>query len=206
MNDIKETWFKWDYLCTNCDSHIEMTIKSNGHKHSNICPKCFLSLTLMSVVDATIEPIPTKKEEEMNLTDTPVQTMTLTWIENENESEKIYTENDVRSAIYNNKRYAEKMNEYYRKESQLRTLLEEVYADSDEQDTLSQIAQIFDVPLTKEIEVTAYVRVALTIEVDMADGDYDIDSLVSDNLTVDSYGGEISVNDYTVERVEEGTY
>ena len=203
MND---KWTKWDYVCPYCDARVELTVQDNVKSVNETCPSCSNILALMSVVDATIEPIPTTKEEEMNLTDTPVQTMTLTWIENENESEKIYTENDVRSAIYNNKRYAEKMNEYYRKESQLRTLLEEVYADSDEQDTLSQIAQIFDVPLTKEIEVTAYVRVALTIEVDMADGDYDIDSLVSDNLTVDSYGGEISVNDYAVERVEEGAY
>ena len=46
----------------------------------------------------------------------------------------------------------------------------------------------------------------MTIEVDMADGDYDIESLVSDNLTIDSYGSEISVNNYEVDRVEEGAY
>ena len=205
MNDIKETWNKWDYVCPYCDSHIEMTIKSNGHPHSEVCPKCFQPLALMSVVDATIDPITQKKEEEM-ITETPAQTMTLNWIENDVETTKTYSEIDVRSAIYNNKNLNNKMNEYYRKESQLRTLLEEVYADSDEQETLAQIAEIFDVPLTKEIEVTAYVRVALTIEVDIKDGDYDIEDFVSSNLTVDSYGGEISVNDYTVERVEEGAY
>ena len=205
MNDIKETWNKWDYVCPNCDANIVMTIKSNGHPHSEICPKCFERLTLMSVVDATITPITEKKEEEM-ITETPAQTMTLNWIENDVETTKTYSEIDVRSAIYNNKNLNNKMNEYYRKESQLRTLLEEVYADSDEQETLAQIAEIFDVPLTKEIEVTAYVRVALTIEVDIKDGDYDIEDFVSSNLTVDSFGGEISVNDYTVERVEEGAY
>ena len=203
MND---KWTKWDYVCPYCDARLELTVQDNVKSVNETFPSCSNILALMSVVDATIYPVTTKKEDEMNLTETPAQTMTLTWLENDVETSTTYSENDVRSAIYNNKRYVEKMNEYYRKESQLRTLLEEVYADSDEQDTLSQIAQIFDVPLTKEIEVTAYVRVALTIEVDMADGDYDIDSLVSDNLTVDSYGGEISVNDYTVERVEEGTY
>lgn len=203
MND---KWTKWDYVCPYCDARLELTVQDNVKSVNETFPSCSNILALMSVVDATIYPVTTKKEDEMNLTETPAQTMTLTWLENDVETSTTYSENDVRSAIYNNKRYAEKMNEYYRKESQLRTLLEEVYADSDEQDTLSQIAQIFDVPLTKEIEVTAYVRVALTIEVDMADGDYDIDSLVSDNLTVDSYGGEISVNDYAVERVEEGAY
>ena len=99
-----------------------------------------------------------------------------------------------------------KQNAWYLKESKLRNLLEEVYADSEEQETLAQIAEIFDVPLTKYIEVTAWIRVNMTIEVDMADGDYDIEDFVSSNLTVDSYSGEISVNNHEIERVEEGAY
>ena len=205
MENNKETWYKWDYVCTNCDSHIEMTIKSNGLPHAEICPNCNTQMTLMSVVDVTISNVTQKKEEEM-ITETPAQTMTLTWLENDVETSTTYSENDIRSAIYNNKRLNEKMSEYYRKESQLRTLLEEVYADSNEQDTLSQIAEIFDVPLTKEIEVTAWVRVDMTIEVDMAEGDYDIEDMVRNNLTIDSFGSEISINDYDVDRVEEGAY
>ena len=203
MDNEKETWFKWDYVCSYCDSNIEMTIKSNGHKHSEVCPKCYQPLTLMSVVDVTISNVTQKKEEEM-ITETPAQTMTLTWLENDVETSTTYSENDIRSAIYNNKRLNENMSAYFRKQSQLRTLLEEVYVDSDEQDTLSQIAEIFDVPLTKEIEVTAWVRVYMTIEVDMAEGDYDIEDMVSNNLTVDSCGSEISISNHEVERVEEG--
>ena len=204
MKNDKETWFTWDYVCPYCDSHIEMTIKSNGHPHSEVCPKCFQPLALMSVVDVTIYPT-TKKEDEM-ITETPAQTMTLTWIENDVETTKTYTESDIRAMVWGNKANNTKINEYYRKESQLRTLLEEVYADSEEQEVLSQIANIFDVPLTKEIEVTAYIRVDLTVEVDMATGDFDVEDFVSSNLTVDSYAGEISVNNHEVERVEEGAY
>ena len=205
MNDIKEAWNKWDYVCPYCDANIVMTIKSNGHPHSEVCPKCSQPLTLMSVVDATIDPITEKKEEEM-ITETPVQTMTLNWIENDVETTKTYSESDVRALAYRDKSYETKMNEYYRKESQLRNLLEEVYADSDEQETLAQIAEIFDVPLTKEIEVTAWIRVDMTIEVDIKDGEYDIEDFVSSNLTVDSYSGEISVNNHEIERIEEGAY
>ena len=205
MENNKETWFKWDYVCTNCDANITMTIKSNGQPHAEICPNCNNQMTLMSVVDATI--YPTTKKEETNMdTLTPAQTMTLTWIENDVEKTTTYSENDIRALFYNNKRLNEKQNDYFRKESQLRTLLEEVYADSNEQDTLAQIAEIFDVPLTKEIEVTAWVRVDMTIEVDMAEGDYDIEDMVRNNLTVDSYGSEISVSNHEVERVEEGAY
>ena len=205
MENNKETWFKWDYVCTNCDANITMTIKSNGQPHAEICPNCNNQMTLMSVVDATI--YPTTKKEETNMdTLTPAQTMTLTWIENDVEKTTTYSENDIRALFYNNKRLNEKQNDYFRKESQLRTLLEEVYADSNEQDTLAQIAEIFDVPLTKEIEVTAWVRVDMTIEVELDGGDYDIEDMVRNNLTIDSFGSEISVNDYDVDRVEEGAY
>ena len=67
-------------------------------------------------------------------------------------------------------------------------------------------SEIFDVPLTKEIEVTAWVRVDMTIEVDMADGDYDLENLVTENLYVDANSSEINVSGYDVERVEEGAY
>ena len=204
MDNNKATWYKWDYVCSDCDAHIEITALVDGHSiKTEMCMKCLSPLTLVSVVDATIEPSTTKKEETNMDTLTPAQTMTLTWQNNGIDETTNYTENDVRSAMYNNRRYAEKQNEYYRKESQLRTLLEEVYADSNEQETLAQIAEIFDVPLTKEISVTAYVQVQMTVEVDMADGDYDIESFVIDNLTIEAYDSAVSVNNYDIERVEE---
>jgi DUF4097 and DUF4098 domain-containing protein YvlB len=196
------TWYKWDYVCSGCDAHIEITALVDGHSIKNeMCIKCLSPLTLVSVVDVTILPIPTKKEEEMT-TETPAQIMTLDWIENDVVTTKSYTESDIRAMVWTNKNLTAKQNDWYRKESQLRTLLEEVYADSNEQETLAQIAEMFDVPLTKEISVTAYVQVHMTVEVDMADGQYDIEDVVRNNLTIDSFGSEISLNDYYVERVE----
>jgi hypothetical protein len=37
----------------------------------------------------------------------------------------------------------------------------------------------------------------------MREGEYDVEDMVRNNLTVDAYGGEITVNDYDVDRVEE---
>lgn len=197
-------WYKKDYVCSICDALIEITTQSNILRDKN-CFECQGDLTLLSVLDATIYPTEKKEEQNMETTTAP-QTMTLDWLENDVSRTETYTESDVRAMYWNNKNLAQKQNEWYKKESQLRTLLEEVYADSSEQDTLSQIAEIFDVPLTKEIEVTAWVRVDMTIEIDMADGDYDIEDMVRNNLTIDSFGSEISVNDYDVDRVEEGAY
>ena len=197
-----DKWFQYDYVCSICDALIEITTKSNVYK-PQVC--CGEEAIWLSVVDATILPIPTKKEEEM-ITETPAQTITLTWIENDVPTSKTYTENEVRALVYVNKSNQEKANEWYRKESQLRTLLHEVYDDSEDQDPLTQIAGIFDVPLTKEIEVTAYVRVDMTVEVDMREGDYDLEDLVHNQISVEAYGSEVSVNDFEVERVEERGY
>ena len=193
-----DKWFQYDYVCSICDALIEITTKSTEYAPFNCCSQ---EAIWLSVVDVTILPIPTKKEEEM-ITETPAQTITLTWIENDVPTSKTYTENEVRALVYVNKSNQEKANEWYRKESQLRTLLHEVYDDSEDQDPLTQIAGIFDVPLTKEIEVTAYVRVDMTVEVDMREGDYDLEDLVHNQISVEAYGSEVSVNDFEVERVE----
>ena len=196
------TWYKWDYVCSGCDAHVEITALVDGHSiKTEMCMKCLSQLTLVSVGDATIYPT-TKKEDTNMETLTPAQTMTLTWQNNNVEETTTYTENDVRSAMYNNRRYAEKQNEWYKKESQLRTLINDVFHDSEDQDTLSQIAEIFDVPLTKEVEVTAWVSVNMTVEVDMREGEYDIEDLVRNNLSVDAFS-PVSVNDFDVDRVEE---
>ena len=216
---ITESWTKYTYACdpNECDSLIEFTCKDDfgfpsGSVTNITCP-CGRKPTLLSVDPATILPITEKKEETMEtevLNYNPNLLVTYKKIDGDEVSYPTEKVVDIEYALdqsrRNYKNLTEKQNVWFRKESQLRTLLEEVYADSSEQDVLAQIAEIFDVPLTKEIEVTAYVRVDLTIEVDMADGDYDIESLVSDNLNVDSYGGEISVTNFDIERVEEGAY
>jgi len=202
-----EKWYKKEYVCSICDALIEMTTKSDELRDKT-CLECYGDLTLLSVADATIYPTIIQKEAQTmeTTTETLPQVIKLDFVENDEVTTKSYSESDVRTLLYRDKSYQTKMNEYYRKESQLRTLLEEVYADSQDQESLIAIAEIFDVPLTKEVEVTAWVRVSATIEVDLAEGDYDLEDMIRNNLTIDSFGSEISVNDYDVERVEEGAY
>jgi len=216
MENVKETWFKWDYVCLNCDSLIEMTIKVTGKPHLELCPVCLIdpvNMSLMSVLDATIYPTQQKEEQTMETTITIAETynpnLLVTYKKIEN-GEVSYATDKVTDIEYsldqsrrNYKSLTEQQNAWYLKESKLRTLINDVFHDSEDQDTLEKIADIFDVPLTKEIEVTAWVNVNMTIEVDMREGEYDVEDLVRNNLTVDAYGGEITVNDYDVDRVEE---
>jgi len=209
-----DNWNKYTYVCATCDGLFEMTVKSNNEINDDNCPVCEIrSLNLLSVVDATINPIEQKEEQTMEtlqINYDPNALVTYKKIDGEEVSYPTQKVTEIEYALEQSRRnyntLVEKQNSWYKKESQLRTLLEEVYADSGDQESLMAIAEIFDVPLTKEIEVTAWIRVDMTIEVDLAEGDYDIEDMVRNNLTIDSYGSEISVNDYDVDRVEEGAY
>ena len=213
-NIVMEKWYKYSYVCSICDALIEITNKTNTYK-PQIC--CGEDATWLSVADATIYPTIIQKEEKtMETTITIAETYNpnlLVTYKKIEDGEVSYPTDKVVDIEYaldqsrrNYKNLTDQQNAWYKKESQLRTLLDECYADSEDKEALEQIADIFDVPLTKEIEVTAWVRVDMTIEVDMRQGDYDIEDMVRNNLTIDSFGSEISVNDYDVDRVEEGAY
>jgi hypothetical protein len=204
-----EQWTKYTFTCDpeECDTMIEVTCDNYGFPSgvTQITCPCGRRLDVLSVVDATITPSTTTKEETMEEVTTPV-VMNLQWVEGDDLITKAYTESDVRHMVWQLKNLTEKQSQWYRKESQLRTFLEENYADSSDQESLAEIAEMFDVPLTKEIEITVWVRVDATVEVDLT-GDFDgVEDFVSSNLTVDSYASEMSVNNFEIDRVEEGAY
>jgi hypothetical protein len=205
-----EQWTKYTFTCDpeECDTLIEVTCDNYGFPSGVMqitCP-CGRRLDVLSVVDATITPSITTKEETMETT-TP-QIMTLDWVENDVVTNKTYTESDVRHMVWQLKNLTTKQNEWYRKESQLRTFIHDNFENSEDQEALTEIAEMFDIPLTKEIEVTVWVRVDATVEVELGDGaGFDaVEEFISQNLTVDSYGSEMSVNNFEIDRVEEGAY
>jgi hypothetical protein len=205
-----EQWTKYTFTCDpdECDTMIEVTCDNYGFPSGVMqitCP-CGRKLDVLSVVDATITPSTTTKEETMETT-TP-QIMTLDWVENDVVTNKTYTESDVRHMVWQLKNLTTKQNEWYRKESQLRTFIHDNFENSEDQESLTEIAEMFDIPLTKEIDVTIWVRVDATVEVELGDGaGFDaVEEFIASNLTVDSYGSEMSVNNFDIDRVEEGAY
>ena len=78
----------------------------------------------------------------------------------------------------------------------------EAYQDSDDQETLAQIANALDIELTKEINWSATVEVSGTIQVSLLE-DYDLESMITDELNVSAYGGDIEIGDYEVTNVRE---
>jgi hypothetical protein len=209
MNNDKETWFKWDYVCTNCDSHVEMTIKSTGLPHSEVCPKCHFALSLLSVVDATIYPITEKKEDEM--IDTPV-----TPVESYNSNALVTYKKIVNGqAEYVTLKVTEldwAMNRArqdavdnmanYEKLVRLEELIKENYLDSGDQATLVEIANLFNISLTKDVEFVATIEISGTVTVDLTDEDA-LQTLLENSINVSSYDGDLDVSDYVLINYEE---
>jgi hypothetical protein len=210
---------KYTFVCDpdECDTLIEVTCVSgfdfpNGViKHTCPCGRqmAYISATILTSNQPT-------KEETMETYQlvpesyNPNLLVTYKRIDGDVSSYPVEKVKDIEWSLEESRRMyktlSEKQNSWYTKESKLRSLLEEVYEDSSEQEVLSQIAEIFDIPLTKEVEYTAWIRVDMTVEVELG-GDLDIISdFISSNLTVDSYDSMISINNHEIDRVEEGAY
>ena len=207
MINENETWFKWDYVCRTCDSHIIMTIKSNGHKHSEVCPKCYQPLTLMSVVDATIYS-PTKKEEIMDISTEYNPDLIVTYKEITDGSTEYITAkvNEVEWKLREYRQLRGKMIENNNKLATLESIIISAYENSNDQDTLTSIADLFNIELTKQIEFTATIEVNGIMRVPLNESQWiDAETMLSDELSVSSYGNDVDILDYSIFEVS-GSY
>lgn len=204
---MTKTWQKYEYVCPDCDAHIEMTLKSDGHPHNDWCPKCMknVKLTLMSVVDATIYPTE-KKEETMDITTEYNPNLLVTYKKITNGETEYVTDKvtDIEWLLAQNRKLNELNMDYNNKTFKLENVLTSYAQDADEDtlEVIKEVADIFNVELTKEIEITGTMTFSATITVPLTE-DYDIESLANDALQVSSWGGDVDVSDYSVDDVRE---
>jgi len=205
MTNKNETWFKWDYVCPNCDSHIVMTIKSNGLPQSDMCPKCMTDtqMILMSVVDVTIDPT-TKKEEQMDISTeyNPNLLVTYKIIENNETTYQTDKVNDLEWKLREARQLKSDVADFNNKLVTLHNIIIDAYDDSNDQDTLTTIADLFNLELSKEIEFSATIEVSGIMRVSLTDN-YDLETMLNDELSVSTYGADVDVNDYSIYDVRE---
>ncbi len=84
----------------------------------------------------------------------------------------------------------------------VKNIITESFADSDDQETLRDIAEALGIELTKTVEWTATIEVSGTIELDILQ-EYDVESELYDNLYVDSQNGQIEIVDTEVTSARE---
>jgi hypothetical protein len=211
-------WFKYTWVCTgDCDALIEYTMKS-GYTPTvvDITCLCGSNTTLLSVEDATIPPITTTKEEQME-TETigsdalhsPAVAynpdLLVTYKVLHGYSNPEYTTSKVTSLewdLHNGRQSQKQANLYSSQISTVKDIITEAYADSDDQDTLRAIAEALNIELTRTVEFTATIEVSGTIDLNLLE-DYDFETEITDNLYVDSQSGNIEIGDIEICYVRE---
>jgi hypothetical protein len=167
------------------------------------------------VEHATIAPTTQTKEEKMEDTTTPAVTVPDTYNSNllvtykviHGYSDAEYATDKVASIEWSlhNGRQAQKHNGVLNgKIDTVKDIITEAYADSDDQETLREIAEALDIELTRTVQWSASIEVSGTIELDLLAGyDTDIESEITDALFADSNNGNIEVVDQEVCNVSE---
>ncbi len=212
---------KYTWICTSdCDALIEYTFK-DGYGWPNgvtdLTCRCGTSCTLLSVEDATIpytdSPLP--KEERME-TETPAVTVPDTYNANllvtykviHGYSDATYETDKVASiewSLHNGRQSQKRVNVLNDKIDRVKEIICEAYADSQDQDTLREIAEALDIELIKEVEWTASIEVSGTYSYNILENDYDLDleSEITDAIFAESNNGNIEINDQEVCNVRE---
>jgi hypothetical protein len=213
---------KYTWVCTSdCDALIEYTFK-DGYGWPNgvmdLTCRCGTDCTLLSVEDATIPytDTPLTKGNEMETTETTVTTVPDTYNPNllvtykviRGYSDAEYATDKVTSIEWDlhNARQAQKTNGVLQgKIDAVKEIICEAYADSQDQDTLREIAEALDIELIKEVEWTASIEVSGTYSYNILENEYDLDleSEITDAIFAESNNGNIEINDQEVCNVRE---
>ena len=212
---------KYTFVCDpdECDCLIELTSSDGFGFPSGVtkltCP-CGRDTTLVSVEHATITPSTETKGNEMETTETTVTTVPDTYNPNllvtykviRGYSDAEYATDKVTSIewdLHNARQAQKRVAVFEDKVSRVKEIICEAYADSQDQDTLREIAEALDIELIKEVEFTASIEVTGTYSYNILEygEDFDLESEVTDSIFAESNHGNIEINDQEVCNVRE---
>jgi hypothetical protein len=210
---------KYTFVCDpdECDSLIELTSSDGFGFPSGVteltCP-CGRKTTLVSVEHATIQPTETKRNEMTTETTTPAvpdtynPNLLVTYKVIRGYSDAEYATDKVTSIEWDlhNARQAQKTNGVLQgKIDAVKEIICEAYPDSQDQDTLRDIAEALSIELIKEVEWTASIEVSGTYSYNILENEYDLDleSEITDAIYAESNNGNIEIGDQEVCNVRE---
>jgi hypothetical protein len=209
---------KYTFVCDpdECDSLIELTSSDGFGFPSGVteltCP-CGRKTTLVSVEHATIQPTETKGNQMEETTTTAVPdtynpNLLVTYKVIRGYSDAEYQTDKVTSIEWDlhNARQAQKtVSNLQGKIDAVKEIICEAYADSQDQDTLREIAEALSIELIKEVEWTASIEVSGTYSYNILENDYDLDleSEITDAIYAESNNGNIEIGDQEVCNVRE---
>ena len=205
-----ETWTKYTFICDpeGCDALAEYTVKDTyvlNKNVTNVTCLCGQTLSLLSVVDATIPSINQPAQHEENKMDTIAELYNPHLLVTYKKVAGTYAAPEAPEYVTEKVTDLEWTLDQARKSIADRTLFENQrflvdniinssYEDSEDKDTLREIAKALDISLTKEVSWTATVTISGTVDVDLTDEYFDLNFHVSDEISGSLYDYDISID------------
>ena len=213
---------KYVFVCDpdECDTLIEVTCVSgfdfpNGViKHTCPCGRemSYISATILTSQTTTEEE---KMEEATSMHDLPLSDsekynpdMLVTYKVISGYSDPTYATDKVRNIeweLHNARDRVKQLNSIHSNIDAVKEIICEAYADSQDQDTLREIAEALSIELIKEVQFTASIEVSGTYSYDILSdySEYDLDSAITDSIYAESNDGNITIDDTEVCNVRE---
>lgn len=199
---MTESWFKDSHLCTECDALIEVTRKD---EFRNIW-HCGIECNLLSVEDATIHPNNERKEMETNTVPETYNPNLLVTYKSITDGEVTYPTIKVTSLEYqlDQVKYTEKT--LMQNVSLINQITSNLTADgwynpnTDKEDILRDLCEILGHEPKQTIRITAQISVEAEYEIPLEEVEnFDAKYFLQDNLTIDSYNSDLTVDTFDVE-------
>lgn len=199
---MTESWFKDSHLCTICDALIEVTRKDEFRNIWHCGGEC----NLLSVEDATIHPTNERKEMETNTVPETYNPNLLVTYKSITDGEVTYPTIKVTSLEYqlDQVKYTEKT--LMQNVSLINQITSNLTADgwynpnTDKEDILRDLCEILGHEPKQTIRITAQISVEAEYEIPLEEVEnFDAKYFLQDNLTIDSYNGDLTVDTFDVE-------
>ena len=209
---MTETWTKNTYACDpdECDTLIEITTSDkfgfpSGSVNNVTCP-CGRTPNLLSVEPATIAPINERNEMETNTVPYSYDANTLVTYKSINNGEVTYPTLKVNELEIHLDSYRRLQDQLAISNGQISKILDNLSADGwynpnyDKSEVLNDLCEILGHEPKQTVTITATVNVEVSYDIPLEEvEDFDARYFLQDNLSIDSWHGDVSIESFDVE-------
>jgi len=199
---MTETWTKDTHLCTICDALIEVTRKDEFRNIWHCGGEC----VLLSVEDATIQPTNEREQMETNTVPYSYDANTLVTYKSINNGEVTYPTLKVNELEIHLDSYRRLQDQLSISNGQISQILDNLSADGwynpnyDKSEVLADLCEILGHEAKQSVTITATVNVEVTYDIPLEEvEDFDARYFLQDNLTIDSYNGDVIIESFDVQ-------
>jgi hypothetical protein len=215
---MDKTWTKYTFVCDpeECDTMIEVTCDNYGFPSGVMqitCP-CGRKLDILSVQDATIN-TPTKEREQMldnleasidfeapSIESTYNPNLVVTYKKIHGYSDPEFATDKIVNLeweLHNGRQASKTVGMLESNINGVREYIQDAYADSSDKESLTEIASLLNIELTKTVTIRATIDVDIEVELELEEAnDFDAHYFLQDELCIDSNNGNVSVDSWTV--------